>query len=368
MHVARISTLEAFEGERERWEQLERQDAFATVFSSWGWLRAYLPVTRFRWSILALRDGETAVAYLPIAYGGSVFDRELYLGGNPIADYTGMLALRGRDEVAIAAFAETLAAEGWDAFNAHDVRDPRIEALVRRLVARGYILESTGSTLCLTATLPATWEAFTAHGISAKTRINTVRVERRLAAGIPGFRISEPGDADLDEHIEAMVRVHHARWGGNRSSARRRYGGLFRNAYAAGLLRLFVYWDGTRPIAGAAAFLDARHSSFGLYMIGFDEEYARFSPGKGIVGRAIRAAIEAGYARFDFLRGDEPFKASYAKETHTTHHFRLTAPGLRSAAIAYARPKFFALKMTVANLVYRPGRTFGPWASGGRPR
>ena len=355
-HVTRFSTLEAFEAERGRWEELERQDPHATVFTSWRWLRAYLPVTRFRWSILALRDGERAVAYLPIAYGGSLLDRELYLGGNPTADYTGMLALRGHDEAAIAAFADALAAEPWDAFNALDVRDPRIESLVRRLVERGYALESTGSTLCLTARLPATWEEFAAHAISAKTRINTVRVERRLAAGLHGFRISEPCDADIEEHIEAMVQVNHARWGGNLSSARRRYGGLFRNAYAGGILRLFLYRDGAKPIAGAAAFIDEMHSSFGLYMIGFDEEYERFSPGKGIVGRAIRAAIESGYERFDFLRGDEPFKASYAKELHATQHFRLTAPGLRSAALAYGRPKFFALKMAVANLVYGPGR------------
>jgi hypothetical protein len=39
--------------------------------------------------------------------------------------------------------------------------------------------------------------------------------------------------------------------------------------------------------------------SFGLYMIGFDEAYAKLSPGKGIVGRTIRAAIESGYHRFD---------------------------------------------------------------------
>jgi CelD/BcsL family acetyltransferase involved in cellulose biosynthesis len=357
LQVARIATLERLDAERERWEQLERQDPLATVFSSWRWLRAYVPVTRHRWAILALRDGITTVAYLPLAYGGSMFDRELYLGGNPNADYTGMVVLRGHDAVAVDAFANAIAAERWDAFNALDVRDPRIESLVQRLVERGYTLESTGSTRCLTAALPPTWDEFIAHGISAKTRINTQRVERRLAAALPGFRISEAAGADIEAHVEALVRVHHARWGGNLLSARRRYGGLFRNAYESGILRLFVYWDGSVPIAAAAAFLDEMHSSFGLYMIGFDDDYAHFSPGKGIVGRAIRAAIDAGYRRFDFLRGEEPFKAAYAKDVHVTHHYRLTAPGLRSAAIAYARPKLLALKLAVANVVYRPGRT-----------
>jgi CelD/BcsL family acetyltransferase involved in cellulose biosynthesis len=123
------------------------------------------------------------------------------------------------------------------------------------------------------------------------------------------------------------------------------------------LVRLIVYWDGDLPIAGAVGFLDDLRSSFGLYMIGFDEAYAKLSPGKGIVGRAIRAAIESGYRRFDFLRGDEPFKRNYADEVTVTRHFRLTTPGLRSAAIAYARPKLHSLKLAAANLMYGSRRS-----------
>jgi CelD/BcsL family acetyltransferase involved in cellulose biosynthesis len=355
--VERITSIEGFEAERARWEQVERADPCATVFTSWRWLRAYLPVARYRWTILVLREGGEAVAYLPIARGGSLFDRELYLGGNPVADYTGMVALPAREEIAIGAFADALLAERWDGFNVLDVNDERIDRLVRRLHERGLTLESTDETRCLSCALPDSWDAYVKDCISAKTRVNTVRVERRLAEALPDFRISEPTDADIDEHVEAMIAVNHKRWGGNLRNARLRYGRLFRNAYDAGVLRMFVYWDGTKPIAGATAFTDDLRSSFGLYMIGFDEAYDKLSPGKGIVGRAIRTAIQSGYKRFDFLRGDEPFKARYAQELHVTRHYRLSRPGLRSAAIARARPKWFALKIAVANVVYGPGRT-----------
>ena len=357
MHVERISTLEGFDAERIRWQQLERQDPHASVFMSWSWLRAYLPTARMRWSVLVLREGRDAIAYLPVAYGGSLLDRELFLGGNPVADYTGMIALPSRAEVAICTFADTLLDERWDGFNVRDVDDPRIETLVRRLADRGLRLESTEETRCLSCALPSSWEAYITECISAKTRVNTLRVERRLAETLTDFRVSEPCDADIDAHVEAMLAVNHSRWGGNMSNKRRRYGTLFRNAYDAGVLRMFVYWDGPKPIAGATAFTDELRSSFGLYMIGFDESYDKLSPGKGIIGRAIRAAIEAGYERFDFLRGDEPFKARYATDCHVTKHYRLTRPGLRAAAIAYARPKWFALKLAVANVIYGPGRT-----------
>lgn len=357
MRVERIATLAAFDAERERWESLERSDRHATVFTSWRWLRAYLPTSRYRWSVLVLRERGAAVAYLPIARNGSLLDRELYLGGNPGADYTGMIALAEWEERAVDAFAEALLAEPWDGFNVCDVRDDRLERLVRRLQDDGMVLAEGDVTRCLSCALPATWDEYVTKCISAKTRVNTVRVERRLAEALPGFRVSEPTDADVDAHVDAMVRVNHKRWGGNLARAHARYGRLFRNTYDAGLLRLWIYWNGDEPIAGAAGFVDPLQSSLGLYMIGFDPAYDKLSPGKGIVGRAIRAAIESGYARFDFLRGDEPFKARYASDVTTTRHFRLTRPGLRAALVDLGRPKWLALKLAVANVVYGPGRT-----------
>lgn len=357
MRIERIATIAELDAERERWESLERLDPQAGIFTSWRWFRAYVPVARHRVFVLALREGDDAIAYLPLARGGSVFDRELYLGGNPTADYAGMVALPSRAELAIAAFADAIVAEPWDGFNAGDVDDPRIERLVRRLEERGMRLAATEEHPGRACDLPESWETYVSQRISSKTRVNMLRVERRLAEAFPGFRISEAAAETLDDHIEAMIAVNHARWGGNLRSARRRYGTLYRNAYEAGFLRMFVYWNGSEPIAGATAFLDPLRATFGLYMIGFDERYDKYSPGKGIVGRAIRAAIEGGYRRFDFLRGDEPFKARYAPELHHTKHYRLTRPGLRSAAVARIRPRLLALKLQVANVVYGGGRT-----------
>jgi CelD/BcsL family acetyltransferase involved in cellulose biosynthesis len=154
MDVARITMIDQLDAERGRWETLERLDPHATIFTSWRWLRAYLPIARRRWSILVLRDGAEAVAYLPIARDGSVFDRELYLGGNPYADYTGMIAHPAHEEAAVARFAAALAGERWDAFN----------------------MCETDVTHCHSVALPPTWEEYVAQKISAKTRVNTLRV------------------------------------------------------------------------------------------------------------------------------------------------------------------------------------------------
>jgi CelD/BcsL family acetyltransferase involved in cellulose biosynthesis len=355
--IERITTLAGLDAERERWEQLERSDPHASMFTSWRWLRAYLAAARYRWSILVAREGPAAIAYLPIAYAGSAVYRELHLGGNPIADYTGMIASPAHEEAAVAAFCSELERESWNAFNVSDVSDPRIDAIVERLARANARVESKSQTRCLSCALPATFDEYLTHGISAKTRVNSMRVERRLAEGLEGFRITEPSAADIDAHVEAMIVVNHKRWGGSLSSARRRFGALFRNAFDTGILRMVLYWDGDKPFAGAAAFVDDTRSSFGLYMIGFDEAYDKWSPGKGIITRAIRMAIEGGYKHFDFLRGDEQFKTRYARDVRVTRHYRLTRPGILSAAVALARPPFFAVKLAVASLIYGPGRT-----------
>ena len=70
----------------------------------------------------------------------------------------------------------------------------------------------------------AIFQTYITERISAKTRVNMVRVERRLAEALPDFRISQPCDADIDAHVDAMILVNHLRWGGNLRNARRRRG------------------------------------------------------------------------------------------------------------------------------------------------
>lgn len=359
MHIERIEDIPHLDAERERWEILESRDPHVTVFTSWRWLRAYFPTSRHPWFVLALRQGEKTLGYFPLSRAGSILDRELYLGGNPVADYTGMIALPSEDDRVIGAFADAIRAQRWDACNLRDVRDPRVERLAHRLMAEGggLRMESTGEARCRSIDLPATWDQYLKERIRRSSRQNILRVERALGAGLPAFRSGEASSENVNEYVEALVLVKHKRWGGSLKSAQRHHGRLFRNAFDAGLMRIFVYWDGERPIAGAAVFIDAQRSSFCLYQTGFDEEYKRYSPGTGLVAHTIRAAIEGGYARFDFLRGDDAHKAHYASDVSLTRHYRIVRTGLRSDAIAYFRPKGFAIKLMLANLRFGGGRS-----------
>ena len=64
--------------------------------------------------------------------------------------------------------------------------------------------------------------------------------------------------------------------------------------------------SGGRRIAAGVWFEDAE--AWYLYNAGVDPEARELSPGVLLSALALQAAIGAGRRRFDYLRGDEPYK------------------------------------------------------------
>jgi hypothetical protein len=191
--------------------------------------------------------------------------------------------------------------------------------------------------------LPADYETFLA-GLSKPTRRSTQRLLKGLADDNPDVLVSGPdAGGDLDAHVDAMVALNGDRFGST-SLRRDRLRALLRAAHATGCLHLRVVWDGPRPVAAGAAFVDPVRGTFGLYLIGHDRRYDRHSPGKGIIGLMVRDAIERGYREFDFLRGGEAFKGSYADVAVPNRHWRLRRPSLRNVLLDAALPAYGAAK------------------------
>jgi CelD/BcsL family acetyltransferase involved in cellulose biosynthesis len=355
-----ITTLNGFEAERERWDRLYEADPSSQLFLSHAWLGAYLRTAPRGWRILVLRDGDELLAALPLRISRVPsallpVARQLAFASAPVADYQGMLCRPGREDAALRAFHAAIVALGWDRASFSDVADARIRDLLALLSSDGDEVRLSGTTRCPRVELPATWTAF-AKTLGAGTRGTTVRSVRRMREDLPNFRISLPSDADVEAHVEAMARLHHRRWGGNLRKTRAKYGRLNRAAYDAGCLRLIVLWDGERPIAGAASYVDAVRGTYNLYQLAYDADYAKYSPGKGAIGLAIRDAIEHGFRTFDFLRGDEEYKSAYAPEAVTTTHYHVRRRGLRSALFDAIHPTYRTVKAAAARVVYGPGR------------
>jgi len=355
-----ITSLNGFRAERERWERLYRADAHSHVFLSWSWLYAYLSTSSPGWTIVVLRDGDELVAALPLRRSAvpSRFlpiARQITFASTPYGDYQGMLCRPESEHVALRGFERALLAMRWERASFPDVVDARFVRLLDTLRGDVAAVELTGMTRSPRVDLPPTWDEF-ARTLGSGTRATTTRCVPRLARDVAEFRVTTPSEGDADAHIDAIVRLRHVRWGGNLATARATYGRLYRAAYDAGCLRAIVMWDGTRPIAGSASFVDPVHGTYNLYQLSYDKAYARYSPGKGVVGLAIRDAIEHGFRVFDFLRGDEPYKSLYAPGAWTTSHHRVTRRSVRSSLFGAVNPAYRTLKGAAVRVVYGPGR------------
>jgi CelD/BcsL family acetyltransferase involved in cellulose biosynthesis len=101
---------------------------------------------------------------------------------------------------------------------------------------------------------------------------------------------------------------------------------------AAGQLRLFwLELDGS-PVA--AEYQLAGGGVTYAYQAGVDPLRIDEEPGRLITIATLQHAIAEGQQAFDFLRGDEPYKAHWRAEPRQTHSYRVAA-GSRAARIRH---------------------------------
>lgn len=370
-----VDGLSDFDALRPEWDALRASDPHASVFLTSGWLRAFLSMSPTPWSILTLREGGRLIAALPVSLRAAPhrrvpLARELTFASEPFADYQGLLCAPGRENAAIPALAAMVRALPWDRARFPDVQDPRFPALVALLSTPGTALEQTTAQPCSVIDLPSDFETYLAT-LSKPTRRGTVRPLKVLAAELPGFRVSEATPKDAEAHIQALLDISELRWGST-PARRRKFGALFRGAFTEGCLRVVIMWDGAHPFAGGAAFVDPERGTYGAYQVAHDPAYARFGPGKAILATRIRSAIEGGYRVFDFMRGGESYKTSYANRSISNVRYTLNRRTLRSVVLGAVHPGYAAARGAYARLRLRgasaayPGPTVRPGRALGR--
>lgn len=317
LRIETITDPAGFERIRPDWEALYAADPHAHHFLSWNWLRRWFALTPYRWFVLAAREEHGSyVAFLPLAATavrrcGVGLQQSLYLGGKPISDYAGFLADPARADAALAALGRYLADDGgWDWFQIAHVPDARLSALLAAFSGEGFRVTPEADVSCPFVELPGDWETYLAERMSHKGRFN-LRRYTRMVEELPDFRATVTTAETVDVDVAALLTMWQGRWGalapGDVENYRRMLGG----ALADGALWLRMLWSGATAVAGAAGFIDRVRRHFSYYMGGYNPEFNKLSPGKVVVGHALRDALECGCTRFDFLLGGEGYKLDF---------------------------------------------------------
>jgi CelD/BcsL family acetyltransferase involved in cellulose biosynthesis len=253
--------------------------------------------------------------------------KAIFFGASYHADYATVLTDPTDMPAVAAAVAAALAkppdpAHGttpWDVVDLRRLRpaDPSLGALERALRAAAgskWIVAREQEDVCPVVTSPSgEWDAYLAT-LDKKARHEIRRKLRRAAAvGEMTIEISAPSS----EAIDAFIALHRMRFGddglfpdnpgGERS---RRFVHRLAEFELAdpgnGQLHVALVRCGARLVFAALAF-DNGEQVF-LYNAGMDPSAAEVSP--GVTGTALyfRDRLAAGRRRFDFLRGNEPYK------------------------------------------------------------
>ncbi len=170
---------------------------------------------------------------------------------------------------------------------------------------------------CLVLDLPKTFEGYL-KSLGKSLRYDVKRLEK------PPFSdgravIEMVTESSAAEAVDFFFEAHKKRW------SKRGLPGAFMGqrirdfhqdwaaaAAQSGWLRMSVLTlDGVR--IGAIYAMGFGRSCF-FYQSGFDPAFSSLSPGSLLVAHTIRRAIEDGLDRFDFLRGDEPYKRRWKPE------------------------------------------------------
>ena len=343
--------------DRRTWDLLAAANPWATPFSTWGFHRAWWDAygaTAHDQTLVVHAAGSSAadqpLAIVPLMHRHEVeptdaathttmrhgsgapltpvepHAKAVFFGASYHADYATVLAAPVHLPAVAEAVAEHLAAgpsdpdhpEPWDVIDLRRLRcgDPAADALAaafgRLEMSHGWTLNVEREDVCPVLTLPpkATFDDYLVT-LGKKER-HEIRRKLRRAETVGEVALVE-SPFPLDD-LDAFIDLHQKRWGDDGlfapipggAASRVFFRRLFEEAGPGCPIGLTFVTVGERRIA--AGIHCETSDGYLYYNAGTDPDARDLSPGVLMIARYLERALAAGKRRFDFLRGDEPYK------------------------------------------------------------
>lgn len=339
----RVKPLDAWEevGE-EAWSQLWAASAKKLLFLSWQWQTNWWDAFGIERRLRLLRVGNDEgglVGLLPL-YEERQGASWTLVGGADVSDYLDLLVLQGREEDVWGALLHHLAADNA-ALELHSLPagSPTRSLLPKLAPTHGFAVTVEREERCPVLALPGSWAGYLSS-LSGKERHELQRKMRRLERLLPGVTLRCHRAIDrLDDQMTAFFWLHRKSKRGKARFMDERMERFFRrmaHEFAEkGWLCLWLLEVRDVPLAALLCFDDGETVS--LYNSGFDPERGELAPGIVLTAYAIREAIAQGRRRFDFMRGEEPYKYAFGAKPEDVMRITLAISNQPSAISANHR-------------------------------
>ncbi len=310
------------------WDGLLESSPAASHFAGWAWHQAWAqsaaPEDLDASHALLLRDHDgVAAAILPVGIRRVMFRRQPVTALTWAIEDVGCpdhLDVPARADADFEAMIPALLSLRWDVLILSNLASAAVNAprLGAALARHGATVRRTPLWTCPYLDLPTSWDNYLAS-LSATRRHRLRRDERRLLGDHTVVTTDYAGEA-FEEGWRRLISLHEQRWSG---------AGVFRDprverlhrGFANAVARRGELWLTTLDVDGhpaAAWYGFARRDTVCFYQSGRDPHWERDSVGLVLMAQMIRRAIERGYRRFDFLRGDEAYKKDWTAAHQVT--------------------------------------------------
>jgi CelD/BcsL family acetyltransferase involved in cellulose biosynthesis len=326
LSLSRLTTLPELADIAERWNEL----AQGVPFCSWEWLSTWW---RFycgpqdQLCAVVIRDTDERIVAIAPWYLSNKRSQgrviRLLGSGEICSDYVTVLCEPELRAVVIERLARYLtdeASNDWDLLELSGIaqHDETVEGLSRTLIDRKHLCLQTAQQSCWSVALPTDWDQYLAK-LSKSRRERTRKLYRQeYLSGCAKLQMVVRED-QLARAFELLIELHQRRrnslgQAGCFASERflRFHRSITQQFFELGKLRMLWLELEGRPAAVEYGLVG--NDTVYYYQGGFDPDLSDRRPGWLAFSGSLKLAIEQGYRKFDFLRGDEPYKASWAAQ------------------------------------------------------
>ncbi|MEI6511865.1 MAG: GNAT family N-acetyltransferase [bacterium] len=323
------------------WRELQQESESATIFQTWEWTSTWwkhFGEGKYPY-VICVRLGDELIG-IGAFYETSGAWGALRFMGNGHADYHGLLARTGFEkEVARRVMCHLMRHPTAHLLDLHQVPDNSpLLGVALRMPGAWRKLQA----VCSRLELPDTWADYLSY-LGRNMRSSLKRYEQAATRDYD-FSVSLADVNQVDKGLKSLFKLHQKRW-----QQRGQPGAMFirsiqkfhrefsKLAAEQGWLRLHMLELDGHTQAALYAFRFGKGYYF--YQSGFNPKFGKLSPGTLTLSHAVRTAIGERCEYFDFLRGQEGYKARWRPQSYI-YNYRVLVPirGLMGqAAFAWNR-------------------------------
>lgn len=248
--------------------------------------------------------------------------------GSVCSDYVDLVCDPKHYELCAASLAQYVKAKNFDVVELDCTKENRLAQQLTPPLKDKYQIDQRTAEPTWRLDLPGTWKEFVASTKSSlRRKIN--KAVRRIDSD--EFEISSTAEGlDFDSAIEVLESLHTRRFNSMDKPGvfvddrfTEFLQGAARELCCQGKCEIVVAAENGEPFAAQIYF--EGEEGFQFYQGGCDPDAMKLEPGHFMFTFMVRRAIERGDHVFDFLRGDEPYKAFWGASPHSQWKVRMVS-------------------------------------------